>query len=154
MYLAASARQVQEGQEQQQVAWAVTFPVHSAVAVHIQQTRVLCPCVPLPVGFTAPGNMSVTVKDVEAAYMPLQDLTSEVTYETTVTLSFYAEATAVVWLLASLQLLATCILSYPRLPSSVGAAMCCAGGVAAVCGVLASVIQLSHSRQTGVEDGE
>lgn len=119
---------------------------------HIQQILPLC--APTCAGFEAPANMSVTVKDVEAAYMPLQDLTFEVTYEPMLTSTFYAKATAVVWLLASVQLLATCMLSYPRLPSTVGAAMCCAGGVAAVCGVLASLIQLSCNRQMNSDNGE
>lgn len=68
-------------------------------------------------------------------------------------LSWYQAFTAFIWLMASLQMLATCYFAWPLLPAPCATAMCAMASCAAMCSIVASVMELCW-RPTAADSGE
>jgi hypothetical protein len=68
-------------------------------------------------------------------------------------LSWCQTATALVWLAASLQMLAVCYYAWPLLPAPFATAMCMTASCAALCGIVAPLIELFW-HPTAAESGE
>jgi hypothetical protein len=65
--------------------------------------------------------------------------------------SFSHMGVSLVWLIASLHLLMSCVLAHPHLPAEFATGLCMVAGVAAVCGTVASFVRLCWGLSTSGE---